>query len=206
MQELFITFMRHGRSRADDENVHEGRYDSPLTVVGEQQVQTRARGWLECGVTFDHIVCSPLLRARRTAEIIAAALQLPLKNDPDWMEMDNGLLAGLSHEVALQRFPVPDFRNPYEAMAEAGESEWQLYNRATQALECVIRQGIASTLVVSHGAVLNAAFRGIVGAQPPVNNAGVFFALGDTGYLRCRYRPAKHQWLIMELNPGIKCP
>ena len=26
--------MRHGRSRADDELVHEGRYDSPLTDVG----------------------------------------------------------------------------------------------------------------------------------------------------------------------------
>ena len=29
-----ITLMRHGRSRADDEMVHEGRYDSPLTDVG----------------------------------------------------------------------------------------------------------------------------------------------------------------------------
>ena len=26
--------MRHGRSRADDEMVHEGRYDSPLTDIG----------------------------------------------------------------------------------------------------------------------------------------------------------------------------
>ena len=29
-KDIFITFMRHGRSRADDEQVHEGRYDSLL--------------------------------------------------------------------------------------------------------------------------------------------------------------------------------
>jgi 2,3-bisphosphoglycerate-dependent phosphoglycerate mutase len=28
---ISVTFLRHGRSRADDEKVHEGHYDSPLT-------------------------------------------------------------------------------------------------------------------------------------------------------------------------------
>ena len=40
-----ITLMRHGRSRADDETVHEGRYDSPLTNVGKAQVHSRAEEW-----------------------------------------------------------------------------------------------------------------------------------------------------------------
>jgi len=31
---LHLTLLRHGRSRGDDENVHEGRYDAPLTEVG----------------------------------------------------------------------------------------------------------------------------------------------------------------------------
>jgi len=41
---IFITFMRHGRSRADDENVHEGRYDSPLTEIGRAQIRQRVTG------------------------------------------------------------------------------------------------------------------------------------------------------------------
>jgi len=51
--EQFITFMRHGRSQADDEQVHEGRYDSPLTDVGRNLVHRRARRWLEDGVQFE---------------------------------------------------------------------------------------------------------------------------------------------------------
>jgi len=63
-KEIFITFMRHGRSRADDEQVHEGRYDSPLTDVGRGQVDRRARQWLDAGVRYDQIVASTLARAR----------------------------------------------------------------------------------------------------------------------------------------------
>ena len=39
-----ITLMRHGRSRADDEMVHEGRYDAPLTDIGRAQVRLRGGG------------------------------------------------------------------------------------------------------------------------------------------------------------------
>ena len=38
---IYITFMRHGRFRADDEEVNEGRYDSLLTDVGRH----RFRSW-----------------------------------------------------------------------------------------------------------------------------------------------------------------
>lgn len=37
-----LTLLRHGRSRADDEDVHEGRYNSPLTDVGRAQAQALA--------------------------------------------------------------------------------------------------------------------------------------------------------------------
>ena len=36
-------FLRHGRSLADDEYKHEGRYDSPLTDIGKQQAETTAQ-------------------------------------------------------------------------------------------------------------------------------------------------------------------
>ncbi|WP_412027616.1 phosphoglycerate mutase family protein [Deinococcus yunweiensis] len=38
-----MTILRHGRSRADDENVHEGRYDSPLNAEGQAQARALAR-------------------------------------------------------------------------------------------------------------------------------------------------------------------
>jgi broad specificity phosphatase PhoE len=93
---IHVTFLRHARSRADDENVHEGRYDSPLTDVGRAQVQARAQDFLERKFQFDRIVASTLQRAHETAKIIGQALNTPVETDPDWMELDNGPLAGMS--------------------------------------------------------------------------------------------------------------
>lgn len=72
-----LVLLRHGRSRADDEGVHEGRYDSPLTEVGRDQATRLAQRWREQSVQFDRVVCSSLVRARETAEIVAAALTKP---------------------------------------------------------------------------------------------------------------------------------
>ncbi len=194
--ELHITFMRHGRSRADDEQVHEGRYDSPLTDVGRDQVQRRARQWLEAGVLFDQIVASTLARARESAEIVGRVVEAPVELNPDWMEMNNGLLTGLSYDLARIRFPRPAFRNPYEALAGSGESEWDLHSRAARAVQNIVRRGPGRYLVVAHGGILNAALRHVVGAPVPLNGQGIWFEFGDAGYYETIYSPGKHHWMI----------
>jgi 2,3-bisphosphoglycerate-dependent phosphoglycerate mutase len=197
---IHITFMRHGRSRADDENVHEGRYDSPLTEIGRAQIRQRATGWQSQGITFDRIIASTLQRAAESAQIVGDILQIPVERDPDWMEMNNGPLAGLSREVAAQRYPQPAFRNPYEPFWETGESDWELYGRAARAVEKVIRRGAGRYLVVAHGGILNDALRTIVGSGPTVNASGIWFRFGDAGYARTVYNPQKHQWGLLELK------
>lgn len=199
-----IYFVRHGRSRADDEGRHEGRYDSPLTEVGKNQVKKRALEWKEEGVTFTKIVASPLVRAAETAKIISDILGVSVELESDWMEIDNGELAGLTFEEAKERLPLPDFMSPYDRIAGGtGESPWQLQSRAIRALEKVIQFKEGVYLVVAHGGILNAAIRSIVGAQPPVNGHGLYFAFGDTGYIHTEYRPNEHKWIIREFEAGI---
>lgn len=200
---LEIVFMRHGRSRADDEQVHEGRYDSPLTEVGEAQAHARAHTWLAQGIRFDTIIASPLVRAHRTAEIVGQVLQTQVESDPDWMELNNGPLAGLPFDVAEERYPTPDFRNPYEPLAGAGESEWELYCRAARAVERVVRRRPGRFLIVAHGGILNAAFRAIASIPPHINHQGIWFGLGDNGYARFTYDPAHHTWVLLEFNHGV---
>jgi 2,3-bisphosphoglycerate-dependent phosphoglycerate mutase len=195
-KDIFITFMRHGRSRADDEQVHEGRYDSPLTEVGREQVTRRARQWLETGVRYDRIVASTLARARESAEIVGRVLQVPVDLDPDWMEMDNGPLAGLSYEEAQERYPRPAFRNPYEGLAGSGESEWDLHSRAARAVQRLIRRGPGRYLVVAHGGILNAALRHVVGAPVPLNGQGIWFEFEDVGFYETVYTPTRHFWIL----------
>ncbi len=194
--EIDITFMRHARSRADDEQVHEGRYDSPLTDVGREQIRRRALQGLEEEIHFDRIVASTLLRARESAEIVGSVLGAPVDLDPDWMEMDNGPLAGLSFAEANLRFPRPAFRNPYEGMAGSGESEWDLHSRAARAVQNIIRRGPGRYLVVAHGGILNAAMRHVVSAPVPLNGQGIWFEFGDAGYYEAVYSPAKHYWVL----------
>jgi 2,3-bisphosphoglycerate-dependent phosphoglycerate mutase len=200
MSEIHIIFLRHGRSRADDEGVIEGRYDSPLTEVGREQARRRALGWREEGMHFDRIVASTLVRASETAAIIGEILETPVKTDPDWMEKDNRPLAGMTFEESNIRYPIPAFHNPYEPFHGVGESGWEVYCRAARAVEKVVRYGPGSTLVVAHGMILNMAMRCIIGAQPPVNDTGAWFAFGDTGYARTTYDPEQHRWVIRELR------
>ncbi|MEW6286421.1 MAG: histidine phosphatase family protein [Chloroflexota bacterium] len=200
--EIFVHFMRHGRSRADDEGVHEGRYDSPLTEVGRAQVRARGEAWKAQGVRFDLIIASTLVRARESAEIIGGLLEAPVEADDVWMEMDNRPLAGMPIEEAKVRYPRPRFRGPYEAFHGIGESDWDLHCRAVFAVQKLVRRGAGQYLVVSHGGMLNAVLRGIVGAQPPINGHGIWFAFGDTGFVRCRYLPAGHEWTFLEFQPG----
>ena len=145
--EIQITLMRHGRSLADDEMVHEGRYDAPLTDVGRSQVRSRAEEWKRSAVTFDLIVASTLVRAAESAQIVGEVLDIPIEYDPGWMERDNGPLAGLPFDVARERYPKPDFANPFEPYVAAtgeGESGWDLLTRAAGALQRVVRRGPGS--------------------------------------------------------------
>jgi 2,3-bisphosphoglycerate-dependent phosphoglycerate mutase len=161
-RDITIFFLRHGRSSGDDE----GRYDAALTETGRAQAQTRAINWKEQGTKFDLIISSTLQRAQETAQIIGEILHIPLETDPDWMEVDNRPLAGLPFDVAAHRYPRPSFRNPYEPFYGVGESDWEIHCRAIRATEKIIRRGVGCYLIVSHGGILNAALRGIVGASP----------------------------------------
>ena len=197
---IHITLMRHGRSLADDEMVHEGRYDSPLTDVGRAQVMSRAEEWKRAGVTFDLIFASTLVRASESAQIVGETLDVPIEHDPDWMELDNGPLAGLPFGVGRERYPEPDFSNPFQpylVAAGEGESSWDMMSRAASALQRVIRRGQRSSLVVAHGGMYC-----ILGIPPPPRGArssGVHFVFGDACFIRTSYAPGRHVWTVREM-------
>ena len=60
---------RHGQATADDLMLG-GQLDPPLTADGRREAEALARRL--AGVRSDRIVSSPMLRARETAQTIAA--------------------------------------------------------------------------------------------------------------------------------------
>jgi 2,3-bisphosphoglycerate-dependent phosphoglycerate mutase len=164
-------------------------------------VHRRAQDFLQRGFQFDLIIASTLQRANETARIIGSTLGVPVEDDPDWMEWDNGPLAGLPFDVAEERYPKPPFRTPYMPLAGTGESEWDIYSRAARAVQKLVQRGSGSYLVVAHGGILDMALCTMMGTLPNVNQVGFGIAFGDTGFARLEYYPERHLWVLRELVP-----
>jgi len=148
---FIFTFLRHGESTGNAENRHQGQADFPLTKLGITQVKILADYWKKQEIEFDRAFSSPLTRAKQSAEIITKALNLTLDYDPIWMERDNGKLAGMLHEKAMQEMPPPDFIPLYQPIASTGESQWELFLRAGRALNLLMKNPPGKYLIISHG-------------------------------------------------------
>ncbi len=194
-----ITLLRHGESIGNAQERLQGRADYPLTEAGRAQVQALAERWRRAGARFDAGITSPLLRARQTAEIMAEALGLSFEVDPLWVERDVGSLAGLDAEQVAEQLGERPFRSPYEAFGGEGESDWELFLRAGQAVDQLLRRPPGKYLVVSHGGLLNKVLYAILGipAQLPL---GPRFHFGNAGFAVFEYRPQRARWHLMRFE------
>jgi broad specificity phosphatase PhoE len=192
-----LTFLRHGESTGNAENRLQGLSDFPLSEMGKAQARALGARWQAEGVTFEAAIASPLSRARETAEIVASALKIPvLELDPLWVERDMGLRSGMTMDEINAQFPAPDFVNPYDALAESGESDWALYLRGGQALHKVLQRPPGRYLIVTHGAILNMTLYAVLGIAPQPNFQGPRFRLENTAFCHFRYYPLAHRWRV----------
>jgi 2,3-bisphosphoglycerate-dependent phosphoglycerate mutase len=201
-----ITLLRHAESVGNVEHIYQGRTNFDLSEKGRAQSQALASRWLEEGTTFDRIISSPQSRARQTAEIITESLSAPLEFNSDWIEIDNGSLAGLTSADAAERYPFPDFMTPYDQIGETGESNWDLYLRAGRAVQDLILRSPGRYLVVSHGGILNRVMYTILGIVPQVNFAGARFRFGNSAFAIVDYDPSRHIWRVDRMNDRSHWP
>jgi broad specificity phosphatase PhoE len=200
-----LTLLRHGESQGNYEGRHQGQSDFLLTDRGREQAITLLERWKLERKEFDLVISSPLARARETAEIIASGLKVPLEFDPLWMERNNGMMAGLSPEEVRQTLPQPGFIHPYQPVGQTGESQWQLYLRAGNALQSLFSHPPGKYLVVSHGGLLNMFFYAILGIAPQPNFHGPRFRFNNSAFATLSYNPATHHWYILGVNDHNHC-
>jgi 2,3-bisphosphoglycerate-dependent phosphoglycerate mutase len=195
-----VTFLRHGESVGNVENRFQGHADFPLTDRGRAQARALAERWKSEGVTFDQAISSPLSRARETAEIICAALSLPLELDPDWMEINNGILAGLDDEQAEQISPRPAFITPYTHTGKTGESRWEVYLRAGRNIQKLLDRSPGRFLIVAHGGILNMALYALLGIPVQADHTGPRFMFRNTTFATLTYSPERHNWHMLHFD------
>ena len=198
-----ITLLRHGESEGNAGGFIQGQSDLPLTEDGLEQAQALARAWKTEGMWFHRIISSPLKRARQTAEAVAQLLEVPIDFNPIWMERGFGEIEGKSLAEVQAQNPQVDFYDPYKAPAKGAETALELFLRASQGLQDILRMPEGAYLVVSHGAILNMALYSAFGLALQ-NGSSPRFSLGNTGFASLLYEPAQRQWWLLGLyNPSL---
>ena len=89
---MAILMIRHGETDWNVAKKVQGKADIPLNENGIEQAKT-ARQKLK-NEKIDIIICSPLKRARQTAEIINAEIQCPILYEEGITERDFGEFEG----------------------------------------------------------------------------------------------------------------
>ena len=150
-----LLLARHGETDWNSERRWQGHADRPLNDRGREQARELAAS---LDGTVDAIYSSDLLRASETAEIVGAALGLPVAVDPGLREVDVGEWSGLVHTEIESRYPE-GFARWRQGMHgwEDGESYDEMGVRVVGALLAIAARHPGETvLVVSHGGAIRA--------------------------------------------------
>ena len=143
--------LRHGQTEHTPERRYSGRNDLPLSRVGRAEAEAAAARAAELGIEV--VVSSPVRRTRETAEVVGAALRLPVEVDDDLAEMDFGDLEGRTLDEALAAHPlaVRRFTSDVTVPAPGGESVADVSARVARARRRLLdRHAGRTVLVVTH--------------------------------------------------------
>ncbi|SOE02953.1 bifunctional RNase H/acid phosphatase [Blastococcus haudaquaticus] len=143
--------LRHGQTEHTPERRFSGRNDLPLSRTGRAEAE--AAGERAKALGIDAVVASPLRRTRETAEIVAAALGLPVAFDDDLVELDFGDIEGMTFDEARARHPLAArrFLDDVTVAAPNGESVADVSARVARARRRILDAHVGRTvLVVSH--------------------------------------------------------
>jgi len=160
--------LRHGQTPSSVEKRYAGRSDVPLTDVGVRQAAAAGERLACAGINL--IVTSPLLRAVRTAEEVAAATGAPVEADEDFRETDFGAWDGLTFAEVRERWPaeLTAWMADPAVAPPGGESFADVSTRVDAALRRVLvgHQG-QTVLIVSHVTPIKTLVAAALLAPPP---------------------------------------
>lgn len=149
-----IYLVRHGETDWNQAGLLQGQTDIALNAQGLEQAREAAERLKE--VPFEIAFCSPLIRAKRTAETIIGDRKITLTTDERLRELNFGPWEGVDIRTIKDAASQP-FTNPGSYIPpEGAESFAQLYKRSGEFVDQVLLplEGTYETvLVVAHGGV-----------------------------------------------------
>jgi probable phosphoglycerate mutase len=169
-----LVLLRHGQTELSAQRRYSGRGNPPLSDLGLRQAKAAAARL----ATVDSlaggavaVACSPLLRARQTADEVAAALGIPVLPMPGLIETDFGEWEGRTFAEAAARDPQAHrhWLSDPAAPTPGGESFDEVHRRVRAAIdELIAEHGGSTVVVVSHVTPIKSLIRMGLAAGPSV--------------------------------------
>lgn len=203
---MAIYLVRHGQ---DEEGYRGGWSQRGLIDEGIRQAEKLGNYLYEHhhDLNIHRIVCSDLQRAHQTAAIIADKLSLPYHGSEDWRETNNGLLAGMPHALAEEKFPGLYFSSlRMDERYPGGESPQENFQRIKDTFTKLCQDQESANnhenvLVVTHGGVINIIYHLI--KDMAWTNKNPFFPAANTGLHRIEFHGGRWELTMENAAPHL---
>jgi broad specificity phosphatase PhoE len=186
METTRVLLVRHGQSQGNAERRFGGHSPTPLSKLGHRQAEATARALANERVTA--IYSSDLLRAVQTAEPLARATGLEIKQTSALRERSVGLMEGLTFEEAAAAHPdeyAALLRRDFEHILNDGESYRQLLDRAAAELDRAVEQHRGGTITLfSHTGTICILALHLMGALDAPSLKPVWLSSSNCGVTR----------------------
>lgn len=192
--EMEIYWLRHGKTKSNEEHRYVGKTDEGLTEAETERLQ--AKKVPEAWQTFP-LFSSPMKRCRQTAELLFQKEPLLI---PEWVEMDFGLFEGknyqdLKGDAYYQRWIDSDGTLPFPQ----GESREAFLQRSRKGLERMLflldKDGMPDKAVaVVHGGTIMAVLSELTGREY------FSFQVPNGGGYRTRIRRKQNTIEVLEIE------
>lgn len=177
MKHFYI--FRHGESTYNVENRVQGHSDdSQLTEKGRLQAVETARRLKDKHIEI--IISSPLKRAIETGNIVAGELNVPIVTDERFIEVNVGVIEGLTYDEVLQQYGElykkwrSSDRDKTDVCFENGETRKNVRRRVFDALNFYAEDSRYDNIAVSgHGIIVIQALLALGIEQNDIPNGSV---------------------------------
>lgn len=155
-----VCLARHGQTAFNLEGRFQGHLPVPLDATGRAQARELAA--LAAEREWAALWCSPLARARETADVVAAAVGLVPREDARFAETDTGDWTGRSFAEVQAEDPAgfEGFVTMREGFRFPGGESFAEQHARVQAGLADVRAGALPALVVCHRGVMRLALGG----------------------------------------------
>lgn len=159
VKDISFWFVRHGESEGNTlEDACPVMHNTLLTGKGKKEAQRIVDHFKKNKVDITDVYTAPQSRSYQTAEVIATALNLPLKTKDGLRERNWGEWRDLRWMEVSERLDALTIEERYSFIPEGGESWRQMERRLFDALEEITEENAIgeNVVIVTHRGCLRA--------------------------------------------------